>query len=171
MPRIALDLNEESDRAKVKGVWRRAPGLVPGEPNQGLAAELEASPVRLAEYDDSGWTVCENIRESISKGFTFGWWRIAIELPETIDGVSVAGATVLFETNVDNYGEVWLDGENDRGSAAISGLNASQRVSLGRNDAPGARHVIAVLAANGPLGQPRGGIYIRYATLAFESAG
>jgi hypothetical protein len=36
---------------------------------------------------------------------------------------------------------------------------------------PGARHVIAVLVANGPLAEPRGGIYMRYATLAFESRG
>ena len=171
MPRIALDLNKEFDRKKVKGVWRRAPGLVPGQPNQGLVAELEASPARLADYDDSDWTVCDNIRDSISKGFTFGWWRIAVELPEAIDGMSLAGATVLFETNIDNYGEVWVDGENNRGSAAISGFNASQRVRIGNEAVPGARHVIALLAANGPLAQPRGGIYIRYATLAFESAG
>jgi hypothetical protein len=36
---------------------------------------------------------------------------------------------------------------------------------------PGARHVIACLVGNGPLGEPRGGIFIRYATLAFESPG
>jgi hypothetical protein len=29
--------------------------------------------------------------------------------------------------------------------------------------------VIACLAANGPLGEPRGGVFLRYATLAFES--
>jgi hypothetical protein len=34
---------------------------------------------------------------------------------------------------------------------------------------PGARHVIACLVANGPLAEPRGGIFMRYATLAFES--
>ena len=71
MPRIALDLNKEDDRRKVKGTWRRAPGLVPGEPNQGLVAEIEESPARLADYDDSGWAICADIRESLSKGYTF----------------------------------------------------------------------------------------------------
>jgi hypothetical protein len=33
---------------------------------------------------------------------------------------------------------------------------------------PGAKHVIACLVANGPLAEPRGGIFMRYATLAFE---
>jgi hypothetical protein len=171
MPRIALDLNKESDRQKLRGVWRRAPGLVPGEPNQGLVAELEASPARLPEFDDSGWDICDNVRESLSKGFTFAWWRIAVELPETIDGAPIAGATVVFETNVDNYGEIWVDGQIDLVNGIIVGFNSQQRVVVSPSAVPGARHVIAVLAANGPLSAARGGIFLRYATLAFETRG
>ena len=171
MPRVALDLNREEDRRKVGGVWRRALGLVPGEPNQGLVAELEASPARLAEYDDSGWEVCDNVRDLISTGFTFGWWRMTVTLPESIDGQSTAGSTVVFETNVDNYGEVWVDGEIDFVSGTVVGFNAQQRVVVSQSAVPGARHVIAVLAANGPLAQPRGVIFLRYATLAFETRG
>ncbi len=81
MPRVALDLNKQEDSQKVNGTWRRALGLVPGEPNQGLVAELEASPARLADYDDSAWEVTGNVRDLVSKGFTFGWWRITVELP------------------------------------------------------------------------------------------
>ena len=44
MARVALDLNRQADRDKLKATWRRAEGLVPGEPNQGLVATLEASP-------------------------------------------------------------------------------------------------------------------------------
>jgi hypothetical protein len=171
MPRIALDLNKDADRQRVKGVWRRGPGLVPGEPNEGLVAHLTACPPRLADFDDSGWEICTNIRESISTGFTFGWYRIAVELPAQLDGVDLAGATVLFETNVDNYGEVWIDGQIDRAAGVIVGINAQQRVVVSPQAVPGARHVIAVLVANGPLAEPRGGIYMRYATLAFESRG
>ena len=50
MPRIALDLNKEADRQKVKGQWRLGPGLVPGEPNEGLVAQILNTPARLAEY-------------------------------------------------------------------------------------------------------------------------
>jgi hypothetical protein len=171
MPRVALDLNREEDRRKVGGVWRRALGLVPGEPNQGLVAELEASPARLAEYDDSGWEVCDNVRDLISTGFTFGWWRIAVTLPESNDGQSIAGSTVVFETNVDNYGEVWVDGQIDFVTGTVVGFNAQQRVVVSPSAVPGAKHVIAVLAANGPLAQPRGVIFLRYATLAFETRG
>ena len=169
MPRVALDLNKDADRQQVKGVWRRGPGLVPGEPNEGLTAQLKASPPRLADFDASGWEVCTNIRASRSVGFTFAWYRIAVELPAQVDGVDVAGARVLFETNVDNYGEVWVDGQIDRNAGVIVGINAQQRVEVSAQAVPGARHVIAVLVANGPLAEPRGGIYMRYATLAFES--
>jgi hypothetical protein len=109
MPRIALDLNRAEDRDALKGAWRVAAGLVPGEPNEGLTAQLRASPARLADHDDSGWEPCGNIRENRSVGFTFAWYRIAIVVPERIGGVALA--------------------------------------------------------------EPRGGIFMRYATLAFESPG
>lgn len=171
MPRVALDLNKPEDRAKVGGgVWRRALGLIPGEPNQGLVAEIEASPARLADYDDSAWEVTDNVRDLVSKGFTFGWWRISVEIPQTLEGMSLEDASVYFETNVDNYGEVWVDGDIDLVSGVVVGFNAQQRVPI-PNATPGSKHVIAVLAANGPFALPRGVIFMRYATLAFETRG
>ena len=171
MPRVALDLNTDADRQKVKGQWRLAEGLVPGEPNEGLTARMLASPPRLAEFDDSSWRICPNVRESLSEGFTFAWYRIAVEFPETVDGVPVAGSRVFFETNIDNYGEVWIDGQIDRATGVIVGINATQRVEITNSAAPGEKHVIAVLVLNGPLAEPRGGIWMRFATLAFESTG
>jgi hypothetical protein len=169
MPRIGLDLNQEADRRKIGGQWRVGPGLVPGEPNEGLVAQLLNTPARLAEYDDSKWIVCDNIRASISKGFTFAWYRIAVTLPAEINGVAVADARVFFETNFDNYGEVWIDGKIDRATGAIIGINAPYRVEVVNKNVPGRKHTIACLVVNGPLAEPRGGIYMRYATLAFES--
>ena len=170
MPRIALDLNTAADRQTVKGEWRVAPGLVPGEPNEGLTARLLASPARLADYDDSGWQVCTNIRESLSVGFTFAWYRIAVTIPEQIGGVTLAGSRVWFETNIDNYGELWINGQIDRSTGVIVGINASQRVEVSTSAVPGETFVIACLVVNGPLAEPRGGIFMRYATLAFESS-
>ena len=169
MPRLALDLNNPSDRLQVKCQWRVAPGLVPGEPNEGLTARLLAVPARLADYDDSSWEVCDNVRQSLSEGFTFAWYRATIELPASIGGVEVAGFRVLFETNFDNYGEIWVNGEIDRGAGVISGINCQQRVDISGSAEPGANYVIACLVLNGPLAQPRGGIFLRYATLAFEA--
>jgi hypothetical protein len=171
MPRVTLDLNKETDRQQVNGTWRRALGLVPGEPNQGLVAENEGSPARLADYDDSSWEVTDNVRDLVSKGFTFGWWRITVELPEEVDGQPIAGSNVLFETNIDNYGEIWVDGEIDDVAGTVVGFNAQQRVVVSPSAVPGTKHVIACLAANGPMALPRGVIFMRYATLAFETRG
>jgi hypothetical protein len=171
MPRIALDLNAAEDRRQIKGEWRVADGLVPGEPNEGLTSQLRGTPARLADYDDSRWEVCPNVRASRSVGFTFAWYRITVDIPERIGDVALAGMRVLFETNADNYGEVWIDGKIDRSTGAIVGLNISHRVEVSASAVPGTRHVIACLVANGPLAEPRGGVFLRYATLAFESAG
>ena len=168
MSRIALDLNNARDREQVNCQWRVAPGLVPGEPNEGLTARLRSTPARLADYDDSGWEVCRNIRQSLSEGFTFAWYRTRVELPREIDGVGVAGFRVWFETNFDNYGEIWVNGEIDRSTGVICGINCQQRVELSGSAQAGARYLIACLVLNGPLAQPRGGVFMRYATLAFE---
>jgi hypothetical protein len=170
MTRVALDLNTEQGRKVVGGQWRVGPGYVPGEPNEGLVATIEGSPARLADYDDSSWDICENVRKGVSKGFTFCWWRITVTLPEQVDGMQVAGSAVFIETNVDNHGEIWVDGELGTG-AGIIGNNVQQRVAISREAAAGERHVIAILAANGPLAIPRGSVFLRYATLAFETPG
>ena len=74
MHRVTLDLNSETDRQQIKGVWRRAVGLVPGQPNQGLTAEIVDSPARLADYDDASWETCDNVGDVVSTGFAFCWW-------------------------------------------------------------------------------------------------
>lgn len=169
MPRVALDLNTTEGRQQVNGEWRVAMGLVPGEPNEGLSAQLLASPARAADYDDSGWQVCTNIRESLSVGFTFAWYRITVELPEQANGMPVEGSRAWFETNVDNYGEIWVNGQIDRSTGVIVGINAPQRIELSPSAVPGTKYVIACLVANGPLAEPRGGIFMRFANLAFET--
>jgi len=169
MPRVALDLNNAADRQKVKSEWKVGEGFVPGEPNEGLTARLLASPPREADFDDSGWSVCADIRKSLSVGFTFAWYRTTVELPLEVNNMPVEGARLWFETNVDNYGEVWVNGQIDRSTGVIVGINAPQRIELSPGATPGSKYVIACLVANGPLAEPRGGIFIRLATLAFET--
>ncbi len=81
----------------------------------------------------------------------------------------MTGYRVFFETNIDNYAEIWVNGEIDRSAGVIVGINAQQRVEVSNSATPGEKIVIACLVLNGPLAQPRGGIFMRYATLAFEA--
>ena len=168
MPRATLDLQSADDLRLVNGVWRFAQGLVPGEPNEGLVARISGSPARLADYDDSDWETTDNIGEWRSDGLTFIWYRIKITIPETVDGRKVQGTRCLIETCIDDYGEIWIDGECDRQAGAVRGFNVPQRVVVSADPQPGDQHTIALLAINGPLAAPGGAVFVRYATLAFE---
>ena len=168
MPRATINIGEAAGLATVGGTWRFARGYVPGETNEGLVSQSEGSPARLHEYDDSNWEVCTDLTQRLSHGFTFAWYRINITLPDTVGGHTTKGVRVQFETCIDDYGEVWIDGECNRDRGTVQGFNVPQRVLVSADASPGDRHTIAVLAANGPLGAPGGTIFVRYATLAFE---
>ena len=170
MPRVALDLEQKSDLSVIKSDgWRVALGLEPGEPNQGLVAEKLASEARLPDYDDSSWESGSDFQKRYSVGFTFAWYRLRFIMPDTVKGQDVSTCRVFFETNVDNYGEVFIDGKIDRNIGVVTGNNTPKRVLVEEPGQPGQQHVIAVLVANAPLGEPVGSIFMRHATLAFES--
>ena len=126
------------------------PGSGTGRAQRGLSATISGSPARLADYDDRGWEVCENIQESRSHGFTFGWYRITVTVPERVQGTEVKGSRMYFETCIDDYGEVWVNGECDKERGTVAGFNIPQRVPITTDTQPGTRYVIACLAATVP---------------------
>ena len=168
MPRVELNLQNLADLAAVSGQWRVANGLVPGEPNEGLVSQLAESPARLADYDDSGWEMTSDLTRWRSRGFSFIWYRTKLTLPEAVRGRDVPGTRCLIETCIDDYGEVWVDGECDLSRGAVQGFNVPQRVVVSENPQPGDVHTVALLAVNGPLARPGGAVFVRHATLAFE---
>lgn len=185
MPIVTLDIEDPDVLSRLGTEWRFGSGWNPDEPNEGLVAQASDSPARLADYDDSSWQVLDDveaggkgqpsgrpedpgIRKKQSEGLTFGWYRIAVTLPETIGSFSVEGASVWFETSIDDYGEIWVDSEWDRDSGAVNGFNVTNRVKVTDDARPGTTHVIACLCVNGPLARPGGGIFMRYAHLDFE---
>jgi hypothetical protein len=168
MPRASLNLQDLADLRTVQGQWRFAPGFVPGEPNEGLVSQSVGSPARLADYDDTHWVVCEDLTQGHSHGFTFAWYRITVTMPATIQGRDVRGTRCLFETCIDDYGEIWINGACDRERGAVQGFNVPQRVVMTTDPQPGQKYTIALLAANGPLAEPGGSVFVRYAQLAFE---
>ena len=168
MPRATLNLMDPEHLRQLQAQWRFAPGLVPGQANEGLVSQLEGSPARLTDYDDSGWEVRQDLTAWHSHGFTFAWYRTKVTLPQSVDGKSVEGTRLLFETCIDDYGEVWIDGECDRERGTIQGFNVPQRILITTDARPGEAHTIAMLAANGPLAAPGGAVFVRYVNLAFE---
>ena len=168
MPRAIIQLEDPAGLRLVQGQWRFGPGLVPGESNEGLVSQLAGSPARLADYDDSAWQVTEDITKWHSRGLTFAWYRTKVTLPASVGGRDIQGARCIFETCIDDYGEIWIDGECNRDRGAVQGFNAPQRVMLNPEPKAGDQHTIALLAINGPLAAPGGAVFVRFATLAFE---
>lgn len=171
MARVMLDLGNKEDLKVLSTTgWRRGMGYVPGEPNQGLVAEILGSPARMVEYDDSAWDKDVDIQDRLSVGFTFAWYRLKFTMPEVVKGQKVAGSRVFLETNVDNYGEVYINGKIDRTIGVITGNNTQKRVPVEDPAVPGGEHLVSILVANGPLGEPVGTIFMRYAALSFEES-
>ena len=168
MPRGDLDLQNPADLAIVGAQWKFAGGLAPGETNEGLVAQMEGTPARLPNYDDSGWETIHDLTNWHSSGLTFAWYRITVTLPATVGGRSIEGGRCMFETCIDDYGEIWVDGECNRERGTVQGFNVPQRVVVSDEPKPGDQHTIALLAINGPIAAPGGSVFVRFATLAFE---
>ena len=168
MAREIINLQDPADLEQVNGVWRFAGGYIPGQPNEGIVSQAEGSPARLPDFDDSGWETISDLTKWYSHGVAFAWYRIKVTVPATIGGRELAGARCLFETCVDDYGEIWVDGDCNRDRGCIQGFNVPQRVVVDAEPSVGDKHTIAVLGVNGPLGAPGGAVFVRYAFLAFE---
>jgi hypothetical protein len=123
-------------------------------------------PIALApDFDDADWTVDTAIGKPRGKGQVMGWFRRSVEIPERVAGFPIAGSQATLLTNVDDYGEVWVDGAL---RAPVPGLNVDARALLSEQVQPGDRFQIAILAINGPVGRPIGGIFVRYTRVQFS---
>ena len=171
MQRINADLNNPTYKQQLNATWRSAIGFIPNEPNQGWTAEIEGSPARLPDYDDSSWAVCDNLGDVLSKGVCWAWWRTKITIPQQIDGIDTAGARLYLETVVDDYAEIWVNGACDLMTGVPHGHNRPNRLELTQNAQPGQEYSIAILGANGPFAKPLGGVFIRYVILGVEIFG
>lgn len=159
-PVAALNLLKKEDVQLVQGVWRRHPLAVHTGSNKN-----EIEPQAHDAFDDSSWEVVADpalLAKPYGPGkFSMAWYRIRITLPENVGDIPLAGTAVWFRTTVDDYGEIWVNGKIDLafgkgGRGAISGFNTANEVLLTDNAKPGETIQIAVLAINGPFGNPPG---------------
>ena len=105
---------------------------------------------------------------------SFFWFRTALTIPASALGFETAGAKAVLRVNVDDYAEVWVNGEMPRSAgrpspATIQGFNMPNRLVLGGNVvSPGDRFEIAVFAINGPISAaPANFLWFREAKVEF----
>ena len=129
-----------------------------------------------AHFDDSAWEriSADSLETRRSAGrLAFSWYRTKITIPEKLGDLPTRGTTAVLELVVDDYAEVWVNGQltpvpGSSGGAFPSGWNSVQRVVLGRDVHPGQQFQLAIFAANGPLSDPPPNyIWFRSATLDF----
>src|SRR5262250_1171934 len=188
-PDAIVDLQTLEGAALVGGQWRysdsqvRETGFVSVGPDLGPSGPpnrtYEIVPhAQDAGFDDTAWTVLappETQRRLSSGRVCFNWYRITVTLPDQVGDLDVAGATVVFETVIDDYAEVWVNGSQplalgDAGGHVVAGFNAPNRVVLTHAARPGQRFTIAVFGINGPVSAaPANYIWMRTATLDLYS--
>jgi gluconolactonase len=187
-PDAVVDLQTETGVSLVGGEWRYADARVEeiefvevGHPHDplgpGLAPNRTFDVVPHAEaenYDDSAWRLLEPAETQLrlSQGrVCFNWYRIAVTIPERVGDFDPTGASVVFEVAIDDYAEVWVNGElphalGDRAGPVVGGFNTPNRVLLTDNAEPGQRFQLAVFGINGPISaSPPNYIWMRTATL------
>src|SRR5947207_10957395 len=132
------------------------------------------------DFDDSKWEKIDpttlDARRSTGR-LCFNWYRINITIPPRVNDVDLAGATAVFQTSLDDYAELWVDGEiarafGQRGGSVIKGCNAPNRLMINRSVQPGQKIQLAIFGINGPLSNPPTNyIWMREAKLEFYKGG
>jgi gluconolactonase len=186
-PEAAIDLATDAGARLVKGEWRYSDTRIievdfraPGPDRQPTGAPIKTYDYTPkaggADFDDSEWPViaASSLEERRATGrLCFNWYRIKLTIPERVGDYDPTGSTVVFETALDDYAEVWVNGELTRylgqtGGSVVGGWNAPNRLVVGRDVRPGQQIQLAVFGINGPISNPPTNfIWVRYARLEF----
>jgi gluconolactonase len=190
LPDAVIDLQTDAGVNLIRGQWRYHDARIEEIDFVGVGSDLGPSgaPNRTydiaphaeaIDFDDAEWETLAPADTMIRKStgrVCFAWYRINVTIPQKVGDFDPAGSTAVFELTIDDYAEVWINGQlplvlGQTGGQVIAGFNAPTRVILGQNVQPGQQFQIAVFGMNGPISvAPRNYIWIRSATLDFYAA-
>jgi hypothetical protein len=129
-----------------------------------------------AAFDDSAWPVAEPKSLLDRRGgghLSMTWFRSMLTMPAKLGEFETTGTKVALVITVDDYAEVWVNGQMPRSPGrtspgAIQGYNVPNRVMLSEAVKPGDKFQIAILAINGPISvSPSNQVFFRQAQLEF----
>ena len=149
---------------------------IPGAMPQYKTAYDIAPKAGDAAFDDSKWPVIEakDLSARRSGGHVaFIWYRSNITIPARVGDFETTGAKAVLTVLVDDYAEVWVNGQMPRRAgypspATIQGFNMPNRVVLSDSVKPGDRFSVAVFGINGPISvAPANTVWFREAKLEF----
>jgi gluconolactonase len=182
-----VDLTTEAGVQLTRATWRYSDARIvetsfraPDGQGQPTGTSIRTNDIAphagVADFDDTQWPTIAPTSLSDRRGtgrVSFNWYRVTFTIPKKIGDFDTANASVWFETRLDDYAEVWVDGELDRsfgqeGGSVVAGWNALNRVLISRNVKPGQEVRLAIFGMNGPISDaPTNYIYMREARLKF----
>ena len=130
----------------------------------------------VSGFDDSAWPVVAADDLGARRGggmVSFLWYRTKLTVPANAAGFDTSGAMMVLRVNVDDYAEIWVNGELPRAAGrpspgTIQGFNMPHRLVLANPVAPGDKFEIAVFAINGPISAaPANFLWFREAKIEF----
>jgi gluconolactonase len=181
-PAHVLDLMTVAGAAIFGARWRameakivECPALTDAMPEFKTTYDIEPH-AELSGFDDSAWPTVAPPELGAKRGggmVSFFWFRTTLTIPASAAGFATAGAMTVLRVNVDDYAEVWVNGEMPRVSGrpspgAIQGFNMPHRLVLGPAVVPGETFEVAVFAINGPISAaPANFLWFREAKIEF----
>lgn len=181
-PNVVADLMTSRDAAALGVQWKVMDAKIVEVPAvQGAPAQYKttydiAPHAGETGFDDSSWPQVKAEELATRRGgghVSFTWYRTGITIPAKIGDFDTTGTKVVLTVLVDDYGEVWLNGEMPRRAgfpspATIQGFNMPNRVMLSESVKPGDKFQIAVFGINGPISvSPSNMVWFREARLEF----
>ena len=127
-------------------------------------------------FDDSRWPIIPPTELGAKRGggmVSFFWFRASLMMPVNAAGFEIAGAMTVLRVNVDDYAEIWVNGDMPRAAGrpspgTIQGFNMPHRLVLANPVTPGDKFEIAVFAINGPISAaPANFLWFREAKIEF----
>jgi gluconolactonase len=190
-PDATIDLRTHEGVQLVQGQWRYSDVQILNADSKGPGPDLKPSGAvvktydyaphaGVAGFDDSKWTVLDPTTLDARRGngkVSFNWYRLHVTLPESVAALPIAGSTVAFEIVIDDYAEIWVNGQlttvlGQSGGSVVKGWNAPNKVILTHNAISGEQFEIAVFGYNGPVSRaPENFIWVKSATLDFYKPG
>jgi gluconolactonase len=181
-PAHVIDLMTAEGSAMFDAQWRameakivECPALADAMPEFKTTYDIEPY-AGVRGFDDSNWPIIAATELGAKRGggmVSFFWYRTRLAVPADAAGFNTAGAKVVLTVNVDDYAEIWVNGELPRAAgrpspAAIQGFNMANRLVLADTVEPGDKFEIAVFAINGPISAaPANFLWFREAKVEF----
>ena len=182
VPSHVVDLMTADGIAAFGARWKTMEAKIvegPALPNAlpGYKTSYDISPhAGESGFDDSSWPTIDAKSLTDRRGggkVSFIWFRTSLSIPARIGTFDTAGAKAVLTAYVDDYAEVWINGQMPRRAgitspATIQGFNIPNRVVLADSVKAGDTFQVAIFAINGPISvAPANFVFFRQASIEF----